>query len=72
MVHGYGTPSALVMTRVDGAAVYEVNQAFLDLTGYAREEVIGRPSRDLMRWGRWETWHHRRSGGRLSIHSSIH
>ncbi len=48
------SPNALVMTRMDGAAVHEVNQAFLDLTGYAREEVIGRPSRDLLLWERWD------------------
>lgn len=47
------SPNALVMTRTDGAAVHEVNQAFLDLTGYAREEVIGRPTRDLVLWERW-------------------
>lgn len=48
------SPNALVMTRMDGTAVYEVNEAFLDLTGYSREEVIGRPSRDLVLWERWD------------------
>lgn len=48
------SPNALVMTRMDGAAVHEVNQAFLDLTGYVREEVIDHPSRDLLLWEHWD------------------
>lgn len=48
------SPGALAMTRMDGTAVQEVNQAFLDLTGYSRDEVIGQPSRDLVLWERWE------------------
>ncbi|MDE2622540.1 MAG: EAL domain-containing protein [Betaproteobacteria bacterium] len=40
------SPSSITITDLDGNIVY-VNQAFLDKTGYAPEEVLGRNSRLL-------------------------
>jgi len=40
-------PNIMAITRTSDGAFLEVNQAFLDKTGYSREEVIGHTSMDL-------------------------
>lgn len=44
------SPDAVNLTRLEGGALVEVNQAFLDMSGYSREEVIGRTTLDLQLW----------------------
>lgn len=48
------SPFAMVLSRLADGTILEVNEAFGELTGYSRDEVIGRTSRDLGIWGHWE------------------
>ncbi|MBC8076395.1 MAG: PAS domain S-box protein, partial [Chloroflexales bacterium] len=44
------SPVGIVLTRPDDGGFIEVNDAFLAITGYARDEVIGRSSLELNLW----------------------
>ena len=44
------TPDAVIITRVSDGVILDVNQSFLDSAGFARNEVIGRTTRDLGIW----------------------
>ncbi len=44
------TPDAIVFTRLADRAIVEVNPAFERLTGWAREEILGRTGTDLGLW----------------------
>jgi PAS domain S-box-containing protein len=44
------SPNSIAVTRVSDHCLTEVNAGFLSLTGYSREEVVGRTSKDLGLW----------------------
>jgi PAS domain S-box-containing protein len=44
------SPTILVVTGLADGRVRDVNDAFLKITGYVREEVLGRPMADLGLW----------------------
>ena len=44
------TLDALAITTLEGGVYVEVNQAFLEITRYARDEIIGRSSLELGIW----------------------
>jgi PAS domain S-box-containing protein len=44
------SPDAVNLTRLKDGALLEVNQAFLDLSGFSRDEVLGRSTFDLDLW----------------------
>jgi PAS domain S-box-containing protein len=44
------TPDALLISSVADGRILEANDSFLRLTGYTREEVIGRPTAELRVW----------------------
>jgi PAS domain S-box-containing protein len=44
------SPALMSLARLRDGAIYEVNEAFLSVTGYQREEVIGRSTIDLGIW----------------------
>jgi PAS domain S-box-containing protein len=46
----HASPDWVVMSRVADGRYIEVNDAFLAITGYAREEVVGRTSIELGIW----------------------
>jgi PAS domain S-box-containing protein len=46
----HSSPDWVVMTRIADGRYVEVNDAFLQITGYSREEVIGRTSIELGIW----------------------
>jgi PAS domain S-box-containing protein len=43
-------PEAMVIFRLKDGSIQEVNRGFLDLTGYAKEEVLGRTGEELGLW----------------------
>ena len=45
------SPDSLVMSRLDDGRIVEVNEVFVRLTGYSREEAMGRTTLDLGLWG---------------------
>ncbi|MBE7423923.1 MAG: PAS domain S-box protein [Zoogloeaceae bacterium] len=47
-------PLAIAITRLEDGRYLDVNEAFIALFGWAREEVIGRTSADLGKWMRPE------------------
>lgn len=49
------SPMPMVMTKVSDQRLTEVNEAFLQQTGYRREEVIGRSSQELDLWVEQQT-----------------
>jgi PAS domain S-box-containing protein len=44
------SPAVTVISRVDDGVIVDVNEAFLWITGYSRDEVVGRSSLDLGLW----------------------
>lgn len=46
----HSSPASLSITLLDDGRLLEVNSAFLRMTGYSREEVIGRATVDLGLW----------------------
>lgn len=44
------SPDAICLGRLEDGVLIDVNEGFLELSGYTREEVIGRSSRDLNLW----------------------
>ncbi|MEQ9441498.1 MAG: PAS domain S-box protein [Cyclobacteriaceae bacterium] len=44
------SPDAISITRLSDGLVLEVNQGFVQLTGYSREELIGRTSTEVNFW----------------------
>ncbi len=46
----FDSPSGMIVTRVRDSMILEANDAFCSLLGYAREEVVGRPSPELGTW----------------------
>jgi PAS domain S-box-containing protein len=46
----HASPDAIVISRVDNGTYIDVNDAFLEHTGYNREEVIGKTSGELQIW----------------------
>ncbi|MGH9814861.1 MAG: PAS domain S-box protein [Candidatus Acidiferrales bacterium] len=49
------SPDAMILSRLKDGVFLEVNEGFLELSGYTRDEVIGRSSLDLNMWSRAET-----------------
>ena len=45
-----GSPDSLAISRVADGVIVEVNQGFCDLSGFSREEALGKPSLDLGIW----------------------
>jgi PAS domain S-box-containing protein len=43
-------PAAVALTRLEDGAILEVNDTYVSLSGYAREEVIGRSARQMGIW----------------------
>ncbi|MHC1728932.1 MAG: response regulator [Syntrophobacteraceae bacterium] len=44
------SPNAITLTRLSDGKVFEVNQGFMDLTGYTHAEVLGKTSLDQDIW----------------------
>ncbi len=44
------SPDSISVSRLEDGSFLQVNDAFLDMTGYRREEVIGKNSRELRIW----------------------
>lgn len=44
------SPDSINLTRVSDGTIIDVNQGFTDLTGYTREDVIGKTSLELNLW----------------------
>lgn len=44
------TPDAIAITSLEDGIYIDVNQAFLDMSGYTRQELIGRSSLELSIW----------------------
>lgn len=62
-------PQPMSLTRIDDGLYLDVNESFLSMSGYAREEVIGHTSLELKIW---ETPEHRGAFiKRLDEHGSI-
>jgi len=46
----YTSPDALVISRVENGVYVDINQGFTKISGYSREEVIGRSAMDINIW----------------------
>jgi diguanylate cyclase (GGDEF)-like protein/PAS domain S-box-containing protein len=47
-------PDAVSITRLSNGSYLEVNQGFLNLFGWSRDEVLGKTSQDLSIWLHWD------------------
>ena len=50
-------PAAIALTRLEDGLVLDVNESWIALNGYAREEVIGRSARQMHIWPTIEAAH---------------
>jgi diguanylate cyclase (GGDEF)-like protein/PAS domain S-box-containing protein len=48
------SPTAIALSRLDDGRFVDANDAFLEMHGYSRGELIGRSSRELQLWNRPE------------------
>ncbi|MEW6186161.1 MAG: PAS domain S-box protein [Thermodesulfobacteriota bacterium] len=48
------SPYALMLTRLKDGKIMEVNEGFINLSGYEREEVIGKTTQEMQLWSREE------------------
>jgi diguanylate cyclase (GGDEF)-like protein/PAS domain S-box-containing protein len=45
-----GTPSAVVITRLSDGVIVDANRSFFELSGFAKDEIIGHSSADVAGW----------------------
>ena len=45
------SPDVITITDASSGSLLDVNDSFLQLTGYSREEVIGSSTKELNIWG---------------------
>ena len=69
-------PVAMLLQKHPGGEVVDVNDAFLHLAGYEREEVLGNPSFDLAMWSDERTRERARqaikeAGARMKLDNAI-
>ena len=50
----HASPDAILLTSIPEGIVLDINEGFARITGYSREEAIGRSTRDLEIWDRLE------------------
>ncbi len=50
------SPDAILITRLEDRRFVDVNPAFTQLTGYTREEAVGKTAAELNLWVNRETW----------------
>jgi diguanylate cyclase (GGDEF)-like protein/PAS domain S-box-containing protein len=48
------SPYALMLTRLNDGKIMEVNEGFIKLSGYNREDVIGKTTQEMQLWSREE------------------
>jgi PAS domain S-box-containing protein len=48
------SPDAVVISTIDNSTIVDVNEAFIENSGYSRDEVIGKSALDLGIWGKPE------------------
>jgi len=46
----HGSPQSLIIATLEDGVIQDVNQAFVDLFGFTRHELIGRPTKALGMW----------------------
>ena len=46
----HSSPNAIMLTRISDGIIFEVNEGFTNITGYLREEAIGRTTYELDFW----------------------
>lgn len=49
-------PAAMAVSRVDDRKIIDVNEAFIDILGYSKEETIGKTSEELALFVSTEEW----------------
>lgn len=64
----HSSPAALSITLLDSGRLLEVNDAFLRMTGFNREEVIGRSTLEL---GLWDSQHRLQMAKALRDHRAM-
>lgn len=50
----HSSPYAIVLTRLEDGRVLEVNEGFVNITGYLYDEVVGKTTLELLVWDREE------------------
>jgi len=44
------SPDSIIISGIEDGYLFEINEGFLELTGYTREEVIGKTTKDIHLW----------------------
>lgn len=50
----HSSPYAIILTRLSDGKIFEVNDGFVKMTGYRKEEAVGKTTLDLNLWGEAE------------------
>lgn len=46
----HSSPYAIILTRVSDGEIFEINEGFINITGYKYSEVVGKNTREIQLW----------------------